>query len=690
MADNYYGNLARATLGQGLARGWGDEIEARIRTLSGPETYEEELSTINKEYNRFYNANKGAALSGEIIGSFLPTLGLAASTLFTGGASGPLALASAQRNASLLNKAKNYIVNNPKKSALGYFAGEGALAGAGRADIGERMAGAKEGVLPGIVGGGAGVAIGKGFNVAKDYFRNRRGSAIDEVTGELLDETITDAMADDQLLSALPPGLTKETFDNIKKVADEAKELDVPLKLLDTNVGLANQAKVITRLAQGDVPTIMGDAVARNANSAPAERVANQITKYLGDADFFEAEDAINASKKLAGPLYKQAKDFPAIINPALMNSLKDNPYMNEAFMKGTKVIRAEADIARISGAGDTASLIPNLNNPSDPISIEVIDEVKKALNAMSKETRLDGSLIANEKRVIGDLSREMVKLADNATIDPNTGKSVYANARQFFGDDAEIASALDKGRKTFNNVQPQELKAYLETLSYAAQDGYRTGAVQNMLEKIRGPSSNSNVAQKFIGSGTTKKNLETLFPEKATSNLLTRALELESQVFAYTSRLLRGSDTVENAIGVSKLAQASEDTLSFLQSGNYSSIVRLIMNSITGPNKLNTIVQEKMAKKLTEGPEGIATVVNLLQQRAPTVAKQLADQSMVVKRFGGDAAALLPSVDNRGDTSVDPIKEKLDEIDRRWANQQSYGGDGNTKLMMELPPEQQ
>jgi hypothetical protein len=51
MSDNYWANVARASLGQGLALGWGDELEARIRAMSGDETYQEELAMINADYS---------------------------------------------------------------------------------------------------------------------------------------------------------------------------------------------------------------------------------------------------------------------------------------------------------------------------------------------------------------------------------------------------------------------------------------------------------------------------------------------------------------------------------------------------------------------------------------------------------------------------------------------------------------
>ena len=104
MANNYWGNMSRAVLGQGLAMGWGDELEARIRTLSGDETYEEELNSINESYANFSEENKGAALAGEIAGGFVPLIGSYLATGLTGGAAAPAAIANSARMASVLNK----------------------------------------------------------------------------------------------------------------------------------------------------------------------------------------------------------------------------------------------------------------------------------------------------------------------------------------------------------------------------------------------------------------------------------------------------------------------------------------------------------------------------------------------------------------------------------------------------------
>ncbi len=55
--DSYYTNTARALFGQGLAMGWGDEIEAKLRSFSGDETYAQELAKINREAGTYGNGD---------------------------------------------------------------------------------------------------------------------------------------------------------------------------------------------------------------------------------------------------------------------------------------------------------------------------------------------------------------------------------------------------------------------------------------------------------------------------------------------------------------------------------------------------------------------------------------------------------------------------------------------------------
>ena len=73
---SYAGNLARA-VGQGVTFGFGDEIEAGIRSLGSDRSYDEEVSDIRKSISEFRDTNPVAAYGSEIAGSIPTGFGLA-------------------------------------------------------------------------------------------------------------------------------------------------------------------------------------------------------------------------------------------------------------------------------------------------------------------------------------------------------------------------------------------------------------------------------------------------------------------------------------------------------------------------------------------------------------------------------------------------------------------------------------
>ena len=179
MAGNFWGNTARAVLGQGLAMGWGDELEARIRSMRGDETYEEELNMINDSYTQFADENPGVALSGEIGGGFLPLIGSLAAAPFTGGASTAGTAAAATRSLGALNKLRQLGAPAAKyipKSTIGRGAlvggGSGLIGGAGSGNPGDRSEGGTVGTIAGAVLG-AGIPLtaragGAAWNAIKE------------------------------------------------------------------------------------------------------------------------------------------------------------------------------------------------------------------------------------------------------------------------------------------------------------------------------------------------------------------------------------------------------------------------------------------------------------------------------------------------------------------------------------------
>jgi len=74
--SNYAGNLARS-IGQGITFGFGDELEARYRALTGDRSYDEEVADIRRSIDQFRETNPVAAYGSEIAGSIPTGFGLA-------------------------------------------------------------------------------------------------------------------------------------------------------------------------------------------------------------------------------------------------------------------------------------------------------------------------------------------------------------------------------------------------------------------------------------------------------------------------------------------------------------------------------------------------------------------------------------------------------------------------------------
>ena len=124
-------NLVRSFLGQGTALGFGDEIEAYVRSkINDSKSYDELLTEIRADIDKFKDENPALAYGSEIAGSLIPGIGLAAGATRLG-------------------------AKGLTKIGAGVGGTEGAIYGAGVADEGERLSGAAIGGTVGALGGAA-------------------------------------------------------------------------------------------------------------------------------------------------------------------------------------------------------------------------------------------------------------------------------------------------------------------------------------------------------------------------------------------------------------------------------------------------------------------------------------------------------------------------------------------------------
>jgi len=411
MADNYWGNLARAGLGQGLAMGWGDELESKIRTLSGDETYQEELAMINASYDPFLESNPYSAGIAEIGGSLVPTAISALATPFTGGSGGVGVALGAGRIANIARK----LYNNPLGRGVIEGTTTGAISGAGTADEGNRLYGAGIGSLFGLAAGTALPILTRGgesvFKLIKEK-AVQSGDSVDEGALRRLYGKISQN------------GGTIEDFEQ-QYLRDRA--LGVPVTLGQYNPSTVN---LMDTLAATDVGSDVMEASLLRTQLNSGDRVNALTRRNVSSSNYVSEMDSIidNLRAKSKG-LYDEAYEFGTVTDPRVMRTLLDNKSFKNAFAKAQSLANTGRDTARSQAALDDLpfdeskfDLIPYDIEAGIFPDVKTLDYVKRAIDdeidAGFKGTA--GSLSKAEATALKDLRNVWVKLLDKATEDAN------------------------------------------------------------------------------------------------------------------------------------------------------------------------------------------------------------------------------------------------------------------------------
>lgn len=622
MSDGYWTNTARSWLGQGLAMGWGDELEARLRTLSGDETYEEELAAINESYNQYAAENPGASLTGEIVGGFIPTAAALIATPFTGGATAPVAAASGARTVGALtniaNKAKQAYKGTVGRNAVttGTATGltTGAITGAGMAPPDNRSLDA---IISGGLGGAIGFALpmgGRGATAVFGFIRDRL-----QQSGQYVDDLVLQKVYE-------AVGANGGTPQDVLNIISRDAELGVPSTVANVNEKTLRLADSLNTAGRGDVPEIIQDKLV-DVQSSARDRVIQQTEKALGAGKFYDQQDALITNLRSgANTAYSEAYQFGAVDDPRILNLLKNNPNFKEAFKRAQIIAQNEADADILAGGdGSAFKLIPyeivtkggkpSINMLPD---VRTLDYIKRGLDDLIRKG-FDGTGMAPaQANSLKKLKNEFVNVLDEVTeVD---GVSAYANARKVYAGDMEVIEALDNGFKNFGKMAPEEVSKAFENMSEGEAQAFLTGASRNLLDKLTKPSNNANYAQRIIGSPDMRKKIQMLFPAAGEEGLALyeAALLREAQLFKEIGRITGGSPTAQREAGKAAIGEGSTagDVMADAVSttGLTSALVQMV-SKVIRQSTLPATTQERMARMLmSDNPEDVAIVVQALE----------------------------------------------------------------------------
>jgi len=182
-------DFGRTLVGQGALLGFGDELEAKVKTLWDAIPYDEIVKEIRTELKSFEERNPGTAITAEILGSIAPTALMLMSGVGTGGA----AANTARVGSKMLSMGSKFKVAAPIAMAesAAYEVGKG------EEGIAEDIYRAPEGALWGLGGTavatpimhGAQIGFDKIASAVRTKFGDRASGVVVKQLKDLVKET---------------------------------------------------------------------------------------------------------------------------------------------------------------------------------------------------------------------------------------------------------------------------------------------------------------------------------------------------------------------------------------------------------------------------------------------------------------------------------------------------------------------
>jgi hypothetical protein len=494
---------------QGLTFNTADEIEAAFRAgaISGPE-YQNQLARVRAGIKQYEEQYPGRSFTGELVGGLVPTAAALLAAPFTGGATGPAAVAGATRTAAALPGLGTNILRG-----MGYGAASGAAAGAGGAEggLGNRALGATIGGGAGLVFGGAAPAVTSAVGTGGRKALEATGllQPVDAATKaqELIAKKLAQEGISPQELAMRQANIVKTLGARDETLADIGGE---------SMRRLARGSMAIPNAAQTDVRQMLTE---RAVGTGP--RITRDITELtaIGERDINEVANEIIQRRALqAAPLYEQALSAGQVNSFAIDNLLK----------KSKDIQNALSDARRLPQYAD----LPD----NDMI---LLDKAYKYVGDMANEARKAG-----KGSRANDLDNLRVSLL-NAISDKDTGVPVYKEAVKVFADESLLKDALEMGSKNFLKKTPSAISKELQQFpGDAEREMYRLGAVQSLRDEIYGMRETANIADKFLNNREMRDRMKTIFNSTGEYEAFVKNLERERQMAVTRARIEGGSPT--------------------------------------------------------------------------------------------------------------------------------------------------
>jgi hypothetical protein len=284
--------------------------------------------------------------------------------------------------------------------------------------------------------------------------------------------------------------------------------------LLDTMATLPGRTKNYTEDLIRQRQAQRGNRIAGAAQqqlSPTGARLADSVESLIAkrDAD--------------ATPLYEQLKT----VNIQLDDDLKQ-------ILDASKKLGAFARAERISTGLREPFTLQNFQKQTD-VSMTDLDKVKRGIDDIisSKSATNDRGEINEFGRSVVKLKQDLLKRLDDATVDPDTGASLYKGARNAYAGPSALITAAELGR-TVLNKPAATIRTLVKDMSDSELESFRVGAYEG-LRDLAGTQSGQTRLLNMWKEPATQERLKEVFPSERSyrefaSNVAAEARKKELQ----------------------------------------------------------------------------------------------------------------------------------------------------------------
>ena len=229
--------------------------------------------------------------------------------------------------------------------------------------------------------------------------------------------------------------------------------------------------------------------------------------------------------------------------------------------------------------------------------SMPDLDKVKRGLDDIisGKSSTNDKGEINEYGRAVVKLKQDLLKRLDDATVDPDTGASLYKSARNAYAGPSALISAAELGR-TVMNKPATTIRALVKDMSDSELESFRVGAYEG-LKEMAGTQPGQTQLLNMWKEPATQERLKEIFPSERSFRQFASDVAAEARKKEIQS-VGRGSQTAGREARVEDVGvQTLQDTANIAAAANTMDVTSLI--NMLSNNMKRTSVPEPVRNEI-------------------------------------------------------------------------------------------